>query len=80
MSKANASPGWIMAHIHKAAADAAGPVALPLNPPDTAGKSSGYATADAALVTDMLANPAGYYVNVHNTEFRVGAVRGQLTK
>lgn len=69
-----------MAHIHKAAADAAGPVALPLSPPDAAGKSSGCATADAALVTDMLANPGGYYVNVHNADFRAGAVRGQLTK
>jgi hypothetical protein len=69
-----------MAHIHKAPADAAGPVAVPLTKPDAAGKSSGCATADAAVVKDIAANPAGYYVNVHNAEFPAGAVRGQLSK
>lgn len=69
-----------MAHIHKGAADAAGPVAVPLTTPDAAGKSAGCATVDAAVVTDILANPGGYYVNVHNADFRGGAVRGQLAK
>eukprot|EP01041_Mallomonas_annulata_P032933 gene32933-55491_t len=59
-----------MAHIHKGAAAASGPVAVPLISPDPAGKSAGCATADAAVVADILANPGGYYVNVHNTEFR----------
>lgn len=69
-----------MAHLHKGAADAAGPVAVPLTTPDAAGKSAGCATVDAAVVTDILANPGGYYVNVHNADFRGGAVRGQLAK
>lgn len=69
-----------MAHIHKAGPDAAGPVVVPLTKPDTAGKSSGCATADAGLVKDILTNPAAYYVNVHNAEFPAGAVRGQLAK
>lgn len=30
------------------------------------------------LVRDILANPAGFYVNVHNAEFPNGTVRGQL--
>ena len=69
-----------MAHIHKGAADVAGGVALALTPPDAAGKATGCATADAAVVADIVANPAGYYVNVHNAEFRGGAIRGQLSK
>jgi hypothetical protein len=51
-----------------------------LTAPDASGKSAGCATADPAVVTDLLANPTGYYVNVHNAEFRAGAIRGQLSK
>ena len=69
-----------MAHIHKAAADASGPVAVPLTKPGADGKVSACATASADVIKDILANPGGYYVNVHNAEFGGGAVRGQLTK
>jgi len=68
------------AHVHKGAAGASGPPAVPMAKPDAAGKASGCATVDAAVVKDILANPAGYYVNVHNAEFPGGAVRGQLSK
>jgi hypothetical protein len=67
-----------MAHIHKGAPDAAGPVAMPLTAPDASGKSSACATVDPALAKDISANPGAYYVNVHNADFKAGAVRGQL--
>jgi hypothetical protein len=35
---------------------------------------------DKALADKILDDPSGYYVNVHNTEYPGGAVRGQLTK
>ncbi|MCC7447387.1 MAG: CHRD domain-containing protein [Anaerolineae bacterium] len=66
------------AHIHKAAAGAAGPVVVPFQNPDANGLAAGCVTADAALVKDILANPASYYVNVHSSEFPNGAIRAQL--
>ena len=38
------------------------------------------ATADAALITTIMANPAGYYVNFHSTLHGTGVIRGQLVK
>src|SRR5437867_10926123 len=35
---------------------------------------------DAALITAIMANPAGYYVNFHSTVHGGGVIRGQLTK
>jgi len=35
---------------------------------------------DAALITAIMANPAGYYVNFHSTAHGGGVIRGQLTK
>ena len=67
------------AHIHEAPAGQAGPVAVGLAPP-TDGASSGCADVERELVLDILMNPSDYYVNVHNTEYPAGAVRGQLAK
>jgi hypothetical protein len=36
--------------------------------------------ADPALITAVMANPAGYYVNFHSTAHGGGVIRGQLTK
>ena len=33
-----------------------------------------------ALITAIMANPAGYYVNFHSTAHGGGVIRGQLTK
>ncbi|MFZ5720711.1 MAG: CHRD domain-containing protein [Pseudomonadota bacterium] len=69
-----------MAHIHKGEAGASGPVAVPLTKPAADGKSAGCATVGAPVVADILANPGGYYVNVHNGPHPGGAIRGQLAK
>src|SRR5687767_2973413 len=68
------------AHIHKAPATAAGPPVVMLTAPGADGKAKACATADQAVVKDILQNPDAYYVNVHNAEFPAGAVRGQLSK
>jgi CHRD domain-containing protein len=36
--------------------------------------------ADPALITAVMANPAGYYVNFHSAAHTGGVIRGQLTK
>jgi hypothetical protein len=74
-------------HIHEAAAGANGGVVISTGL--TAGEltlTSGgatfskTATADAALITRIMANPAGFYVNFHSAMHTGGVIRGQLTK
>ena len=67
------------AHIHLGAVGVAGPVVVPLAPP-TDGSASACAEVDRELALAILKSPSDYYVNVHNTEFPAGAVRGQLSK
>jgi len=66
-------------HIHAAAAGTAGPIVVPLSPPDAAGQASGCAhDVDRDLLVDIVSNPDAYYVNVHSREFPPGAIRSQL--
>ena len=68
------------AHIHKGGPAEAGPPVVMLKAPGADGKIKDCATADEAVVKDILQNPGGYYVNVHTAEFKPGAIRGQLSK
>ena len=78
---------YTRAHIHKAPAGSNGPIHWDFleagNPvasiSDQPSQLRGVARARAAAVlSDLLAHPDQYYVNVHSTEFPGGAMRAQL--
>ncbi len=64
------------AHIHEGAAGTNGSVVVDLDWPNN-GKD-GCVTSTDAVVDAILADPDGYYANVHTNLFPAGAVRGQL--
>lgn len=66
------------AHIHEGAAGVPGPVVVQLAGPDSSGYSKGCLPTTPAQAAAIVADPAGYYVNVHTTDFPAGAIRGQL--
>jgi ribosomal protein L24E len=66
------------AHIHRGVAGVNGDPVITLKTPDANGTSTGCVDIDPALSTEILANPQGFYVNVHNADFTAGAARGQL--
>jgi hypothetical protein len=68
------------AHIHRAAAGEPGDVVVPFDlAPDASGSAAGCVAVDPALLTEISQNPAGFYVNVHTSDFPDGAVRGQVS-
>ena len=75
---ANVTLPTIGAHIHRGGAGASGPVVVPFTPPGASGTSDGCATVDQSLIGEILGNLSGFYVNVHTTEHRGGAIRAQL--
>ncbi len=67
-----------MAHVHTGAAGTNG---APVITMDVTGKGSDMCIAvEPEKLKPILANPAGFYVNIHTADFPGGAVRGQLTK
>jgi hypothetical protein len=75
LSYENIDPAPHAAHIHKAPAGSNGGVVVPLS----VDPSSDCASADAALIQDIIDHPEEYYVNVHNATYPGGAIRGQLS-
>jgi hypothetical protein len=60
-----------------AAGGAAGPVVVTL-PTPTFNTAFSCVDVAPAVFDDLAANPGEFYVNVHNTAFPAGAIRGQL--
>ena len=75
---ANVTLPTVAAHIHRGAAGVTGPVVVPFTAPGDDGNSSGCTAADAALIGEIVGNPAGFYINVHTKEHPAGAIRSQL--
>jgi hypothetical protein len=76
---ANVTLPTTAAHIHRGSAATNGPVVVPFTAPGADGNSSGcVAASPPTLIDEILANPAGFYVNVHTTEHPAGAIRAQL--
>jgi hypothetical protein len=72
------------AHIHRGAAGTNGPVVANLAWPQGGDASDCLTEGEdgkgmaPGIVQEILADPAGFYVNVHNAEYPNGAVRAQL--
>ena len=62
-----------MAHVHSGAAGSNGPPVVTIALADDICMA-----IEPDVLKAMVANPANYYVNVHNAEFPAGAIRGQL--
>lgn len=68
-------------HIHLAPKGRAGAIVVPFFKSDTPlseTRKQGCTEVSATLAKAIANNPSAYYVNVHDTEFPKGAIRGQL--
>lgn len=63
------------AHIHQGAVGIAGPIVVTLVAPTP---TSAACVTNIPIAASIVADPAGFYVNVHNGDFPNGAIRGQL--
>ena len=64
------------AHIHRAPTGSNGGVVVNLTSPSIEG---GCTTADPGLIQEIIDYPDRFYVNVHNSDYPPGALRGQLS-
>ena len=62
------------AHIHKAPSTTTGDIVVHLSP------NTGCTPVERDLALDIVLHPSSYYINVHNTPYPAGALRGQLNR
>ena len=75
------------AHIHEGARGSNGPVVANLAWPQDGqasdclfeGQAGKFPTNEAGIVQRILNNPSQFYINVHNSVYPAGAIRGQLS-
>ena len=70
-------------HVHLGAAGINGPVRIPFFgglPANLTAVTGSVTVMDQALLDAIAADPAGFYANIHTTEFPAGAIRGQLRR
>jgi hypothetical protein len=69
-----------MAHIHRGGRNTNGPILVTLTHPQSGdpGASSACMEISPSLLRQIRKNPGKFYVNVHNSAFPDGAIRGQL--
>ena len=65
-------------HIHVGAEGESGDVVVPLDVDGFSGSSVGCVDASDADLDAIIADPAGFYVNIHTEDYPGGAIRGQL--
>ncbi len=87
MAELNLAPGGgRAAHIHEGARGSNGPVVANLAWPQdgqaadclTEGEAGKFPTGEPGIVRRILNNPKNFYVNIHNSVYPSGAIRGQL--
>lgn len=74
------------AHIHEGARGSSGPVVANLAWPQdgqaadclTEGEEGKFPAGEPGIVHRILDNPQNFYINIHNSEYPQGAIRGQL--
>jgi hypothetical protein len=71
------------AHIHTGAVGVGGGIIITFTPASLAATSAtgckDLTGPEILAAPDIVANPANYYVNIHNADFANGAIRGQLS-
>lgn len=75
-----------VAHIHEGARGTNGGIVANLAWPQdgqaadclTEGEQGKFPTGESGIVQRILSNPGSFYINIHNSEYPGGAIRGQL--